>query len=373
MVLPATAGYATSEGTARFRDRQKNVPKEHYRGGMELLFSDLGIGTYLGAHDFETDVRYTDAVVQAVENGVNAVDTAINYRYQRSERAIGEALRRLFSSGLVSRDEIVVATKGGYLSFDGNVPADPHSYFEETYIRPGILRVGEIAGGCHCIEPTYLRHELDKSLGNLGLSTVDIYYVHNAETQLESVNRQTFDRRLEAAFRFLEEEVEAGRIRRYGLATWDGFRVPPEARNYLSLRHVMEIAHRVAGDRHHFSAVQLPFNLMLREAALAPTQEWNGGRVSFFEVAQAHGLIVMGSVPLYQAKLMGKLPELLQQALGETRTDAQRAIAFAAAAPGLTTALVGMSRSYHVIENTAYLRELRLKSALFKAILDHLE
>jgi len=52
----------------------------------------LGLGTYLGADDGETDVLYQDAIVRALELGVNVLDTAVNYRHQRSERAIRTAL-----------------------------------------------------------------------------------------------------------------------------------------------------------------------------------------------------------------------------------------------------------------------------------------
>src|SRR5439155_23840451 len=55
--------------------------------------SSLGNGTYLGRDDDWTDAAYTVAVRRALQLGINVVDTAINYRNQRSERAVGRALR----------------------------------------------------------------------------------------------------------------------------------------------------------------------------------------------------------------------------------------------------------------------------------------
>jgi diketogulonate reductase-like aldo/keto reductase len=82
---------ATLEGTRRFAKRLKeNVAPEHFREEQGLLFSSIGIGTYLGEADENTDEAYRSAVVRAVESGVNVIDTAINYRFQRSERSVGK-------------------------------------------------------------------------------------------------------------------------------------------------------------------------------------------------------------------------------------------------------------------------------------------
>ena len=42
------------------------------------------------------------------------IDTAINYRCQRSERAAGHAIRRAIEHGIASRDEIVVCVITGH-------------------------------------------------------------------------------------------------------------------------------------------------------------------------------------------------------------------------------------------------------------------
>ncbi len=144
------AGHATPAGTGRFRDRhRKRVAAGHFRrlGGLEL--SSIGLGTYLGEADDATDGGYEDAVRAALERGVNVFDTAINYRHQRSERAIGRALARAIDAGLVRRDEIFVSSKAGFVPFDGEVPADPRRYLEETYLETGILEPDELAAGAH--------------------------------------------------------------------------------------------------------------------------------------------------------------------------------------------------------------------------------
>src|SRR5262249_54515345 len=131
-------GCASSPGTARYRDRFQGFAAEtHFRPGHGLHLSSIGIGTYLGGADEETDRRYTEAVVRAVELGANVIDTAANYRCQRSERSIGAALSELNGRGF-ARSEIAVCTKGGFLPFDGAPPRDVRQYFEATFIKTGI-------------------------------------------------------------------------------------------------------------------------------------------------------------------------------------------------------------------------------------------
>src|SRR5713101_7128916 len=127
-------GWATLEGTARYRERFRAVAAEgHFRQRQALWCSSIGVGTYLGDADDETDARCAESVVRAVELGANVIDTAANYRFQRSERAIAIALRDLTNAKAFSRDELIICTKGGYLPFDGAPPRDMRAYVEETF------------------------------------------------------------------------------------------------------------------------------------------------------------------------------------------------------------------------------------------------
>src|SRR6266576_2705970 len=184
-------GYATLEGTTRYRERFKDTAAPgHFRQQHDLWLSSIGLGTYLGDADDETDARYTAAVSRAVELGANVIDTAANYRFQRSERAIGKALHGLTEAKGFSRDEIFICTKGGYLPFDGAPPRDVRRYVEETFVKPGIAGFEDIVAGSHCMTPSYLDNQLDQSLRNMELSCIDVYYIHNPESQLGVVGRE---------------------------------------------------------------------------------------------------------------------------------------------------------------------------------------
>jgi len=350
-------GFATSEGTARYRDRFPRLRDAgHFcrtpgaGGAGELWMPSLGLGTYLGEPDAAGDARYTSAIVSALRSGIHLLDTAINYRHQRSERNIGAALAQLFQAGELQRDEVVVCTKAGYLSFDGEMPADPRQYFQREYVEPGLLDPAEIAGGMHCMAPRYLASQIERSRKNLGLETLDVFYVHNPESQFASVDGATFRARLQAAFVMLEQAVREGKLRYYGAATWGGFRVPAEAPDALHLSEMLDAAREAGGDQHHFRFIQLPFNLAMPEAYAFRNQTLGGEPASTLTLAAAAGVVVVGSATLYQGQLTRDLPAFLRERLG-TATDSESAIQFSRSAPGLATALVGMSRAEHVAAN----------------------
>jgi aryl-alcohol dehydrogenase-like predicted oxidoreductase len=345
------AGWATLDGTARYRERFRAVAApDYFRKQQDLWLSSIGAGTYLGDADEGTDVRYTEAVASAVESGANVIDTAANYRFQRSERSIGAALRKFNEQGF-ARDEIVICTKGGYLPFDGAPPRDVRQYVEENFVKPGIASFADIAGGVHCMTPRYLQSQLSQSLKNMNLSCIDVYYVHNPESQLAAVSQEEFWQRLRAAFEFLEQGVANGQLKNYGVASWNGFRAEPDAREYHSLEPMAEIAREVGGDRHHFRFIQLPFNLAMPEALFFQNQKLGDEYVSTLEAAAKLGITAIASGSLLQGQVARGLPEAIRDPLGSLATDAQTGIQFVRSAPGITTALVGMSRRAHVEEN----------------------
>jgi aryl-alcohol dehydrogenase-like predicted oxidoreductase len=312
--------------------------------------STIGLGTYLGHWDERTDRMYQQAVQRALELGCNVIDSAINYRFQRSERAIGAALKYLFDKRKLSRDEVIVATKGGFFSFDGEPPRDPRGWLLENIVNTGAAKFEDFVDS-HCMTPSYLENQLTHSLENLGLSTIDIYYIHNPETQLDGVSREEFMRRIRASFEFLETAAGDGRIGVYGTATWNGYRQPAGSRDYLSLPDLVGVATEIAGQDHHFRVIQAPFNLGMPEALTVQNQTIDGETTNVLDAASRLGITVMCSASLYQSKLTHDLPDFVGAALRGLSSDAQRAIQFVRSTPGVSTALVGMSQRSHVEEN----------------------
>jgi len=347
-------GRATAAGTARYAGRfAPRVATGHFRGGLGLTLSSIGIGTYLGEPTDAVDAGYRAALIEAVRGGCNVLDTAISYRAQRSELALGRAVADLVAAGEAARDELVIASKGGFIAYRLARPADPAGYVYDQFIATGVIEPTDLAGGIHCMAPNYLSQQITWSLRNLGLHTLDIYYIHNPETQLAFVDRATFYNRLQLAFGRLEEEVVGGRIGCYGVATWEGLRRPPVAPDYLSLELMLRLAAEVAGPNHHFRVVQLPINAAMLEGAFLRNQPAGKSLRTALDAARELGLTVIASASLMQGQMVGRLPTALAQVFPALAGDVQRALQFTRSLPGVTTALVGTSRPEHARENLA--------------------
>ena len=317
--------YATAQGTARYVNRYPEFRDAgFYRTVFDLKVSTLGIGTYLGAADDAADGAYTDALIAAGEGGINFFDTAINYRNQRSERSVRGALERL------QRDEIAVCTKAGFLT-PGAVPES--------------LEPPDIVGGMHSIHPLFLADQVERSRANLGVDTVDVFYLHNPEVQLGYIPLAELEERIRRAFSLLERLADERKIRWYGAATWNGFR----QKGALSLPRLAEIAAAEGGADHRFRFIQMPFNLGMVEAYVDRPE-------SVLEAAARLGIAVVASATLGETQVLEHMPDEVAALLPGLSTDAQRAIQFTRSTPGIAVALVGMGRREHVVENLGVAR-----------------
>jgi aryl-alcohol dehydrogenase-like predicted oxidoreductase len=181
------------------------------------------------------------------------------------------------------------------------------------------------------------------------------------------LSEDEFYERLTQAFSALEECAREGAIQWYGTATWDGYRVPQRAPNYLSLESVLKAAEAAGGKEHRFRCVQLPFNFQLVEALVAHNQRIGDREGSLLEAAYEYGVTVFTSVPLMQGRLVGRIAPEARTRFPGLETDAQRLIQFARSAPGICAPLVGMSRVAHVEETAKVAAVPPLSEAEFNA------
>lgn len=327
---------------------------------MEL--SSLGLGTYLGKDSDAADAGYAEAARAFYAAGGTVFDTAANYRGGRSERALGAAFHGL------PRDGFFVSTKAGYLPMTDSDPSEgPRAWFHRVLEEPGILSVEDLVDGCHAMTPKYLAYQLDISRAALGLDTLDLFHLHNPEQQLGHLGPDGFYVAIEKAFEACEGFVAAGKIRAYGVATWNGLRVPPGQEGHLSLARLLDAASAAGGRDHHFRWIQLPLNLAMPEAYLAPTQLVAGQSMTVLAAAQASGLQVQTSASIMQARILRQLPDGFAEALG-LKTPAQAALQFTRSCPGVTTALCGMGQAAHVAENAAVMAIPKLDPAALESL-----
>jgi len=324
--------------------------------------SSLGLGTYLGESSDAADASYRDAIRAFRSAGGTVFDTAANYRDGRSERVLGDAFRGL------PREDFFLSTKAGYIPMPQADPEEgPRAWFHRVLEGPGILSVDDLVDGCHAMTPGYLAHQLEISRVALGLDTLDLLHLHNPEVQLQHLGPEPFYTAVTKAFEACEGFVAAGKIRAYGVATWNGFRTPHGQDGHLSLSRLLAAARQAGGGDHHFRWIQLPLNLAMPEAFLIPTQLFEGERMTPLRAAQAAGILVQTSASLMQARILHQLPDGFAEALG-LRTPAQAALQFTRSCPGVTTALCGMGQVAHVAENAAIMALPRLDPVALESL-----
>ncbi|MBT8243100.1 MAG: aldo/keto reductase [Nitrosopumilus sp.] len=341
------SGYATSQGTEKFAQKS-GVNQSNFKIFQNLHLSNVGIGTYLGDPDSKTDELVTNAVKQSIQSGVNVIDTAINYRSQKAERSVGKAISELINDEKITRDQIFVSSKNGYVTNDADVQLGFWEYVKEEYSQKGVIQEGDVTSGYHCMTTTYLSDQLDRSLKNLGLECLDLMYLHNAvEGQIKDVSKEQFLENLKSVFKLYEQKRNEGKIKFYGMATWECFRVSPDNPQYLSLEETVSMAKEIAGDDHGFRFVQLPFNMHYDQALLGKNQLLDSKNVSILEAATKLGIGVFTSVPFMQGRLLtpGTMPEF------NDLKPSLRALQFIRSSPGVLAPLVGQKSQEHVSEN----------------------
>ena len=355
------SGHSTMEGTKKFAQNLGSNPV-NFNEFQNLTLSNIGIGTYLGESDAKTDELVTVAVKQSIISGVNVIDTAINYRSQKAERSIGKAISELIQEEKISRDQIFVCSKNGYVTNDADIQLGFWEYVKQEYTDKGIVKEGDITSGYHCMTVPYLSDQLDRSLKNLNLECIDLMYLHNGiEGQIKDVSKEQFLKNLEAVFELYEQKRKEGKIKFYGMATWECFRVPQDNPQYLSLEETIELAKKVGGDDHGFRFIQLPFNMYYDQALLSKTQTLSNQPTSFLECATKLGIGVFTSVPFMQGRLLqpGTMPEF-----GDMKSSL-RALQFIRSAPGVLAPLVGQKSLEHVSENLEILKISKLSETEF--------
>lgn len=347
--------HATKEGTFNYLKKFGNYSRDFYRFNGDLFFPSLGIGTYKPEPYKEDNyiINFGSAIKMALRRGINLIDTAINYRYQISEREIAEALGVMFAEGEIKRDEVIIASKGGFIPLDFPFPENPYGWIQRNIVDAGLAAKEEIIIDQHCMTPAFLRWSCEQSLRNMEIETIDIYYLHNPETQLGYVDQETFYERIAAAFKEFEALRAEGKIISYGVAAWNGFLYESDHTEYLSLSKMVEIARRVGGMDHGFKYIQSPFNLAKPHAYGYVNQQCEDGKYyPLMHACASFGLTCIASSPLLQKNLFKRpfsanVGELMHTA---ELSDVASALQFARSA-GAISAVFGAVNPEHVMDN----------------------
>jgi uncharacterized protein YyaL (SSP411 family)/aryl-alcohol dehydrogenase-like predicted oxidoreductase len=291
------AGSATGAGTKRYAAR---FGERGYRsfGTTGLTTSAVGFGGYRVTDGIP---EHRESLIRALLSGVNVVDTSTNYMDGGSERLIGSVIRELVEGSELLRDELVVVSKIGYVQGENHAIAAEREEQGNPY--PDMVKIQE--GLWHCIHPEFLNDQFQRSLERLELETLDVCLLHNPEYFLVAAAaegvplvraRDEFYRRIEAAFRFFEDQIAAGRLRWYGVSS-NTIVSPATANASVSVSRLASAADAVAGEQHLCKVVQLPLNLF-EVGAVHERNTGPGRSMSALEGAREAGFAVMVNRPL---------------------------------------------------------------------------
>ncbi|HFU75592.1 MAG TPA: aldo/keto reductase [Arcobacter sp.] len=334
---------ATKEATYSFAKKFSNY-KDFYTIYDDLVFSKLGIGTFNKEPYKEENYvfHYIEAIKSAIENGINLIDTASNYRYGQSEKEIATALKELGDT--VKREELIICSKGGFIQLDYPFPENPYTWIDENIIKTGLATKEDIELDQHCMTPDFLEWSCKKSLENLELDSLDIYYLHNPEMQLLRLGEKEFYKQIEKVFKRFEVLAEKGLFKSYGVAVWNGF-TSENKDELLSLEKLVECAKKVGGENHRFKYIQLPFNMGKSSAYTTFTQKVDHQECTILQAAHKMGIGVISSSSLLQMNLFKKSfsPEVgvvLDNSM-TLKSDIQLALQFVRSTPGIVSGLFG--------------------------------
>ena len=231
-------------------------PKKTKLGNSDLVINRLGLGCmgmseFYGSFNEEESIKTLHA---AVELGVNFFDTADMYGSGLNEKLLGQAFKEV-------RHKIVLATKFGIMRGEN----------------------GEFSGING--RPEYIKKACDKSLMNLNMDSIDLYYMHRLDPEVP----------IEEIAGAMKDLVQAGKIR------------------YLGLSEVDEDTSKRAHAVHPISALQTEYSLWSREPE-------NG----ILDLCDSLGVTFVSYSPLGRGFLTGNINKRSDLEPGDWRLDNPR-------------------------------------------------
>jgi len=356
-------GHATRAGTEAYAASfGAGCAPGHYSEflNQHLKLSSLGVGSFPGAADDATDEAVTGIVERALVSGLNVLDTAVHYRYGRALVALRAGLERAFAAG-VSREQVFVAVKGGFLLFPEGQPSDLERWFDANIAARGLGTRADLAGA-HLLAAPYLAWQLEFARAALGLETLDAFLVDQPEVHIRAIGKERANRKLARAFAVLEQAVKEGKLRQYGISTFDAMRVETDHPLFQSITSLQGLAEGAAQTvrkdpraRHHLRLLQLPFNPAMTEGFTRFSQATGQGNVaSTLQAAHQLKVYVMTSHALGKGRFAAEDP--LAAGVAGLANPAQRALQFARSTPGVGSALAGLSAPAHLDDVLAVAR-----------------
>ncbi len=183
-------------------------------GDTDMQLTTVGLGTWAmgGPWQFgwgpQDDEEALDAILAALECGINWIDTAPAYGLGHSEELVGQALKQ-------TKHKPYIATKCGLLWNDKKEKVS-------------------------CLDPASIRRECDASLERLGIERIDLYQMHWPDP----------DEGIEAAWEEMARLADEGKVRYIGVSNYTVAQLERirRIRQPVSLQPPYSMLHREAED-----------------------------------------------------------------------------------------------------------------------------
>lgn len=272
--------------------------KKNQLGNSDLAVSEIGFGSMSLGKNEQQDIRILH---EAIDRGVNFIDTADLYGFGEIEKTVGKALKG-------KRDSVILATKAGNHWEDGK---------EGWYWDPS---------------KDYIKKAAKNSLKRLGTDYIDLLQLHGGTIE------DPIDETIEA----FEELKQEGLIREYGISSIR----PNVIREYV--------------ERSNIVSVMMQYSILDRrpeETALPLLEENNISVIARGPVAK--GMLTEKAAEKtpkkgfldYTREEVLNVEEQVQGMAGEGRSEAQVALRYTLNHPAVATTIPGASRLDQLIEN----------------------
>ncbi len=305
-------------------------------GYSDLQLSTIGLGTWaMGGGDWkfgwgpQDDSASIAAIHQALEEGINWIDTAAIYGHGRAEEVVGQAIKGL-------RDSVIIATKCGRV-WEGDSRDIQKS-----------------------LQTKSIRREVEASLKRLDIEQIDLYQIHWPEPDAE----------IEEGWATMAELVKEGKVRHIGVSNF----------NLQQLKRAQAI--------HPIASLQPPYNMLRREIEDDVIDYCRSNKIGIIAYSPMQSGLLTGGItreraaqlpetdwrsrhPFFMEPLLSKHLKIVEQLRGIAEQKkcslSQLSLAWVLRHPEMTSAIVG-ARSPEQIKETAKGGAIKLTEAEIEKI-----
>ena len=249
--------------------------------------SNIGFGLYRGDESDAGDEMWIESLLYGLQNGINVIDTAQKYRNGRSEKLIGKVLQKLMTHQDFKRENLFISTKAGLLS---------ESIINSNFLSHLGLKQDQInLSQKFCMEGKYIDWSVDKALEVMKLDYIDAFLLHNPEIVYLSNDGE---KKLLQCLEILEQKSLEGKIRNYGIASWNGLRRNPGSVLHIDIISILDKLKDRLGEEINFKIIEAPLSIGMPSVLSYRSAKKNN--LSFRDLLKKYDLKFFSSASLYE-------------------------------------------------------------------------